>query len=131
MNIDKTIKCTLFAAIALLGAGVTLDAAQITGSITIRGGAHLDTATLASMSGIIKSLGGIVREGIAAGRFQPVNPLLVHAGIVGPILLYFASSSMRVRLQRGGVPGASMVSRDEVVAHVQRVALMALEGRTA
>ena len=95
------------------------------------GGAHLDSATLASMSGIIKSLGGIVREGIAAGRFQPVNPLLVHAGIVGPILLYFASSSLRVRLQRGGVPGASMVSRDEVVAHVQRVALMALEGRTA
>src|SRR5258706_11913845 len=67
------------------------------------GGAHLDETTVASMSGIIKSLGGIVREGIAAGRFQPVNPLLVHAGIVGPILLYFASSSLRVRLQRGGV----------------------------
>ena len=67
------------------------------------GGSHLDTATLASMSGIIKSLGGIVREGIAAGRFQQVNPLLVHAGIVGPILLYFASSSLRVRLQRGGL----------------------------
>ena len=28
------------------------------------------------------------------------------------------------------INGASMVSRDEVVAHVQRVALMALEGRT-
>ena len=95
------------------------------------GGTHLDPATLASMSGIIQSLGGIVREGIAAGCFQPVNPLLVHAGIVGPILLYFASNSLRVRLQRGGVPGASMISRDEVVAHVQRVALMALEGRTA
>jgi len=95
------------------------------------GGAHLDSATLANMSGIIKSLGRIVREGIAAGRFQPVNPLLVHAGIVGPILLYFASASLRVRLQRGGVPGAAMVSRNEVVAHVQRVALMALEGRTA
>lgn len=95
------------------------------------GGSHLDSATLANMSGIIKSLGGIVREGIAAGRFQPVDPLLVHAGIVGPILLYFASSSLRVRLQRSGVPGASMVSRDEVVAHVQRVALMALEGRSA
>jgi TetR/AcrR family transcriptional regulator len=95
------------------------------------GGTHLDSATLANVSAIIKSLGGIVREGIAAGRFQPVNPLLVHAGIVGPILLYFASSALRVRLQRGGVPGASMVSRDEVVAHVQRMALMALEGRTA
>ena len=95
------------------------------------GGMHLDRGTLANLSGIIKSLGRIIREGIEAGRFQPVNPLLVHAGIVGPILLYFASAPLRVRLQRGGVPGAAMVSRDEVVAHVQRVALMALEGRTA
>jgi TetR/AcrR family transcriptional regulator len=94
------------------------------------GGTHLDPATLASISAVIKSLGQILREGCAAGRFHPVNPLLVHAGIVGPILLYFASVTLRGRLQRGGVPGSLMVSRDEVVAHVQRVALLALEGPT-
>jgi AcrR family transcriptional regulator len=95
------------------------------------GGAHLDETTVANIAGIIKALGRIVHEGRAAGRFQAVNPLLVHAGIVGPLLLYFASGTLRRRLARGGVPGASMVSRDEVVAHVQRVALMALEGHTA
>ena len=95
------------------------------------GGAHLDETTIANITAIIKALGRIVHEGRAAGRFQAVNPILVLAGIVGPLLLYFASGSLRRRLERGGVPGASMVSRDEVVAHVQRVALMALEGRTA
>jgi TetR/AcrR family transcriptional regulator len=94
------------------------------------GGAHLDPGILASISAVIKSLGQILREGCAAGRFHPVNPLLVHAGIVGPILLYFASAPLRGRLERGGVPGMLMVSRDQVVTHVQRVALMALEGPT-
>jgi hypothetical protein len=46
MNMDKTIKCTLFAAVVLLGAGVTLEAAPITGSITIKGGAQLNTGSV-------------------------------------------------------------------------------------
>ena len=46
MNMNKTIKQTLFAAVALLGAGVTLEAAPINGSITIRGGAHLNTTNV-------------------------------------------------------------------------------------
>jgi hypothetical protein len=83
------------------------------------------------MSRIIGALAQIVREGAAAGRFLEANPLLVHAAIVGPLLLYFASGQLRRRLARGGIPAAVAVSRDEVVAHVQRLALMALEGRTA
>ena len=92
------------------------------------GGAHLDPATLGSMSGVLKSLGHILREGHLAGRFQRINPLLVHAGIIGPILLFFASGSLRGRLEQAGVPGIATVSREDVVAHVQRVALIALEG---
>jgi TetR/AcrR family transcriptional regulator len=94
-------------------------------------GTHLDDPTVAHMSRIIGALGRILREGAEAGRFQPVNALLVHAAIVGPLLLYFASGQLRRRLARGGIPAAVAVSRDEVVAHVQRLALMALEGRTA
>jgi AcrR family transcriptional regulator len=95
------------------------------------GGTHLDAGTLASISAVITSLRNILREGCASGRFRKVNPLLVHAGIVGPILVYFASGSLRRRLERGGVAGAAMVSRDQLVAHVQRLSLMALEGHTA
>ena len=94
-------------------------------------GAHLDGATVGHMSRILEALGTILREGADTGRFQPVNTLLLHAGIVGPLLLYFASDQLRRRLARGGIPVASSVSRDEVVAHVQRLALMTLEGRTA
>ena len=94
-------------------------------------GAHLDGSTVAHMSRILGALARILREGVDAGRFQPVNTLLVHAAIVGPLLLYFASHQLRRRLARGGIPAAASVSRDEVVAHVQRLALMAVEGRAA
>src|SRR6476469_2349943 len=89
-------------------------------------GTHLDPPTIVHIRSVITALVRILREGIEAGRFQAVNPLLVHAGVVGPLLLYFASAQLRRRLERAGVPGAAMVSRDEVVAHVQRLALMAL-----
>jgi TetR/AcrR family transcriptional regulator len=94
-------------------------------------GAHLDGVTVSHMSRILGALNGILREGAETGRFQPANTLLVHAGIVGPLLLYFASDQLRRRLARGGIPLAASVSRDEVVAHVQSLALIALEGRTA
>ena len=92
-------------------------------------GTHLDPPTMLHMRRVITALGRILREGIDAGRFRPINPLLVHAGVVGPLLLYFASAQLRRRLENAGVPGAAMVPRDQVVAHVQRLALLALEGK--
>jgi hypothetical protein len=71
----------------------------------------------------------IIREGTDAGQFQPVNPVLVHSRSGRSSC--FASAQLRRRLARGGIPVAASVSRDEVVAHVQRVALIALEGRTS
>lgn len=92
-------------------------------------GAHLDPATTTHIANVVKALAGIIREGVAAKRFRPVNPFIVHAGIVGPLLLYFASTKMRRRLERGGVKGASQFTRDDFVAHVQKVAVSILEGR--
>src|SRR3954467_751977 len=94
-------------------------------------GAHLDPPTITHIRRVVTALIRILREGTESGRFQSINPLLVHAGVVGPLLLYFASAQLRRRLGRSGVPGAAMVSRDEVVAHVQRLALMAVEGKGA
>ena len=95
------------------------------------GGAHLDDHTVVHIAAVVKTLAAIIRDGIAAGRFRPVNPLLVHAGIVGPLLLFFASAGVRKRLERAGLGAAGAVRRDDVVAHVQRVALSTLEGRIA
>ena len=44
------------------------------------GGAHLDAATVAHIATVLKTLAAIVKDGIAADRFRPVNTLLVHAG---------------------------------------------------
>lgn len=95
------------------------------------GGRHLDAKTTGHIRTIIKTLGAIMAEGVAAKRFRPVKPLYVHAGIVGPLLLYFASGEVRKRLERRGVAGADHLERREVVAHIQRVALGTLEGHTS
>jgi TetR/AcrR family transcriptional regulator len=95
------------------------------------GGAHLDNQTVSHISAVLTTLAAIIAEGVAAKRFRPVNPLLVHAGIVGPLLLYFASGGVRKRLARGGVRSATAIGQADVIAHVQRVALGTLEGQAS
>ena len=92
-------------------------------------GAHLGPVTMQEVAGIVQGLITILQEGIRARRFRKVNPLLVHGGIVGPLLLFLASAGLRRRLENAGVPGAAQFTRDEVVAHVQRVTLALVEGR--
>ena len=94
------------------------------------GGAHVDSVILREVTGILKTLVTIVDEGVRRERFQPVNPFLLHAGIVGPILLFFASEPLRARLVRRGASRAvTNIKAAEAIAHVQRVALGILEGR--
>jgi AcrR family transcriptional regulator len=95
------------------------------------GGQHLDTDTSRHIAAVVKTLRAIIGEGIAARRFTPVNPVLVHAGIVGPLLLYFASHGVRKRLEQRGVAGADRLRRRDVVAHVQGVALATLQGHAS
>jgi AcrR family transcriptional regulator len=93
------------------------------------GGIHLSDRTLADIASIVQTLVGILQDGARAGRFTPINPFLVHGGIVGPILLFFASGPLRQKLERVGMSGATKLTRDDVVAHVQRVTLGVLEGK--
>jgi TetR/AcrR family transcriptional regulator len=93
------------------------------------GGRHLDASVLRDIAGVVQALRRILNEGSRAGRFRPVNPLIVHANVVAPLLLFFASAPLRKRLEAGGIHGAAQISRDQVVAHVQRVTLVLLEGR--
>ena len=94
------------------------------------GASHVDAAILREVAGILQKLSAIVDDGVRRGEFQPVNTLLLHAGIVGPILLFFASEPLRVRIERNGrVRGVTNIKAGEAIAHVQRVALGILEGR--
>ena len=91
------------------------------------GGAHLDPATLADISQIVTTLAAIIEEGAAAGRFRRINPLVVHGGIVAPILLFFASERLRLRVEKAGLARAAQIDAEEVVAHVHRVTLAVLQ----
>src|SRR5262245_21451484 len=93
------------------------------------GGRHLDEGTVADIAAIVAMLTEIIREGVAARRFQPVNPLLVHGGLVGPVLLFFASDRLRQRLAKAGAVNAADITHDEVVTHVHAVTLAVLRGR--
>ena len=93
------------------------------------GGSHLDTETIGIVGGIVRRLAAIIEEGVARGVFTRIDPLLVHGGIVGPLLLYYASAGLRQRIARAGVRGADSYTSREVIAHVQRLALGTLEGK--
>ena len=93
------------------------------------GGQHVDASTMAYLRDVLGALGSIIAEGTRDGRFQPLSPFMVQAGIIAPLMVFFATSRLRekiARLTRADVTG---VSRDAVVAHIQRVTLAQLEGK--
>jgi TetR/AcrR family transcriptional regulator len=94
------------------------------------GGEHVDNATLRYVRDVLGTLGAIIQEGCGAGRFHPINPILIQGGIIAPLLFFLATAGVRQKLDRAGVDGAKVSSAD-IVAHIQRVTLAILEGRIA
>ena len=91
------------------------------------GGAHLDKATIGVMGGLVRHMTTAVGDGVASGQFVPANAFLVHLGIVGPLLLFFATAPLRKKVSPE-LARAVNLSTDEVIAHVKRVALHTLQG---
>jgi len=82
------------------------------------GGPNIDQATIGLISQIPATLGRIVTEGVAQGVFRPVHPLLLHFGIVGPLILYFVTEPVRARLDRvSGLPSAPPEDMLEQIVH--------------
>jgi len=92
------------------------------------GGTHVDKGTMQVITGILQGVAGAVQEGVAAKRFRPASPLLVQLGIVGPLLMFFATAPLRRKAPASLVAAANLTT-EEVIAHVQRVALLTLEAR--
>jgi AcrR family transcriptional regulator len=94
------------------------------------GGARIDRATLDYVRGVLGALGRILDEGTRAAGFRPINPLVLHGGIIAPLMFFFATARVRRKLDRGGAAaGAASISTGEVVAHIQQLALAQLEGK--
>ncbi|PYR91825.1 MAG: hypothetical protein DMF84_15905 [Acidobacteria bacterium] len=95
------------------------------------GGGHLDAATLNYARAVVATLGRIIEEGCRAGRFKPAQPMLVHGGIIAPLMFFLATARVRRKMQRAGAAGVADIPPKVVVAHIQRLTLAVLEGRIA
>jgi len=93
------------------------------------GAGHVDAVTLGYVREVLTALGGIIADGVRAGRFQPAHPLLVQGGIIAPLMFFLATAPLRQKIARAGVDGVAAISRDMVVSHIQRLTLAQLEGK--
>jgi len=93
------------------------------------GGEHVDAATIAYVRDVLASLGRIIDEGHRAGRFHRLEPLLIQAVIIAPLMFFFATARLRRKMERGGAAGLSTLTREMVVDHLQRITLAQLEGK--
>jgi len=93
------------------------------------GGEHVDAATLDYLRGVLGSLDRIITDGRRAGRFQAVPAMMLHAGIIAPLMFFLATAPLRRKIQRHVTAGPLSLSRDVVIAQIQRVALAQLEGK--
>lgn len=93
------------------------------------GGEHIDAATVRAVRGVLAALHAILDEGLRSRRFRPVNALMLHGGIIAPLMFFFATARIRRKLDRGAAPGMAAISTGEVVAHIQQLALAQLEGK--
>jgi AcrR family transcriptional regulator len=93
------------------------------------GAEHVDAVSLGYVRDVAEALGGIIAEGVRLGRFQPAHPLLIQGGVIAPLMFFLATAPLRQKLARAGTAGISVVSRDMVVAHIQRLTLAQLEGK--
>jgi AcrR family transcriptional regulator len=95
------------------------------------GGEHVDAATLDYVRDVLGALGGIVAEGCRRGVFHPVNPMVLQGGIIAPLMFFLASARLRQKIERAAPAARFTVSRDDMVAHVQRLTLAQLQGKIA
>jgi TetR/AcrR family transcriptional regulator len=95
------------------------------------GGEHVDAATLGYVRDVLAALGRIIDAGRRGGQFVPMNPMVVQAGIIAPLMFFLATARLRQKMQRTGGVRSAAISRDFVVAHIQRLTLAQLEGKIA
>ena len=93
------------------------------------GGKHIDAATVRAVRGVLAALHAILDEGLRRRRFRPVNALMLHGGIIAPLMFFFATARIRRKLDRGAASGIGAISSGEVIAHIQQLALAQLEGK--
>lgn len=91
------------------------------------GGMHLDASLAGQLQRVLGRLERIVHGGRRRARHRAVHPLAVQLGIVGPILLFLASTPVRARLAppAGDVAGID-IDYETLLNHVEAATLGAM-----
>jgi len=87
------------------------------------GAPHLDLETLGGFRTVLSAFSRILAEGQAAGVFRPVHPVLAYLSITGPLLLNLARERAGAAPGRAALPMLAPIPRDQVRAHLERIAL--------
>lgn len=90
------------------------------------GGRHLGEANFGDIFGIVSTLAGILKDGEAVGRFNPMTPFMVQMGIVGPLFMFLATAPMRERLKARMPVAPTVVPPEQLVNYVKSMTLGAL-----
>jgi AcrR family transcriptional regulator len=82
------------------------------------GARNIDVDTLRVAGRVVVTLGRILEDGHRKHIFRVANPVLVHMGVIAPILLFLVSAGARERLGRADAPGVRDLTLEQTIQHV-------------
>ncbi len=83
------------------------------------GGAHPGRDTLELIGRIFGLVSGIIADGVRSGEYAAPHPSLAYFSLIGPLVMFRASTPVRERLVRLGIAEFPDVDRATLVAHLQ------------
>lgn len=91
-------------------------------------GEHLDESIFAEMRAVLGSLGAILKDGVDAGIWRPVDPFLVQAGVAAPVMLVLATRKVRARAGLAATAGSGQAldALNTLIDHVTTMTLATL-----
>ncbi len=83
------------------------------------GGAHLDADTLRTLVSVPRAFFAIVEEGVAAGAFRPVHPIVVYFSTLAPLIFFLAAGRIRSEISAHHLIDLSALPPQEFVRQLQ------------
>ncbi len=84
---------------------------------------------LGLMKAVFLGFGKILAEGLAAGTFRPVHPILAYTSILCPLLMNAARERTAAQPGRSQLPMFVEISHEDLIAQIQYTAQRMLERR--
>lgn len=82
------------------------------------GGRNMGSESSKALLAIKGFVASAVEQGVSQGRFRPAHPLLVHLGMIGPIMLYFGGEDFRARHLSSAPSCLRPPSLEDFIAHL-------------